>query len=129
MSKKALPRSGKVFLTERTVSDLLEIESYSIETWGKAVAKSYLLKFEKAFKLIETNPDLLRPEPLLHESLLFYRVERHLIVGVKIEPGIVVLTIAHANRDLLSLLHELNPTLKQETTFLLRRIVGRLNER
>ena len=27
VSKKALPRSGKVFLTERTVSDLLEIES------------------------------------------------------------------------------------------------------
>jgi plasmid stabilization system protein ParE len=123
-SKKALPISGKVFLTERTVSDLLEIESYSIQTWGKVAAKRYLSKFEKAIKLIETNPDLLRPEPLLHKSLLFYRVEKHLIAGVKIEAGIAVLTIAHASRDLLTLFHELSPTLKQETTFLLRRFGG-----
>jgi toxin ParE1/3/4 len=122
VSKKAKLNPCKVFLTERAVFDLLEIESYSTETWGKAVTKRYILRFEKAFKLIETTPDLLRPEQLLHESLLFYRVEKHIIAGVRIDPGIAVLTIAHASRDLLTVLHELSPTLTQETTVLLRKI-------
>jgi len=113
---------SKVFLTDRAVSDLLGVESYSIETWGAIVAKQYLLKFEKAFKLIALNPDLLIPNQLLHESMLFFRVEKHLLACIKIKAGIAVLTIAHASRDLPTLLHELSPTLKQELTVLLNRI-------
>lgn len=121
MSKKRRVNLGKVYLTDRAISDLLEVESYSIKTWGEAVAKRYLLKFEKAFRLIETNPDLLLPNSQLHESLLFYRVERHLVTCIRFERGVAVLTVAHASRDLPSLLHELTPTLNQETTILLSR--------
>lgn len=113
---------SKVFLTGRAVSDLLGIESYSIETWGTAVAKQYLLKFEKAFNLIAVNPDLPLPNQSLHESMLFFRVERHLLLCIKIKSGIAVLTIVHASRDLPNILHELSPTLKQELTVLLSRI-------
>jgi len=122
VSKKRKANLGKVYLTDRAISDLLDVEIYSIETWGEAVAKRYLLKFEKAFRLIETNPDLLLPNSLLHESLLFYRVDRHLVACIRSERGIAVLTVAHASRDLPHLLHELTPTLKRETTILLNRI-------
>ena len=84
MSKKGKLPLGKVYLTDRAISDLLNVELYSIETWGKAVAKRYLLKFEKAFRLIELNPDLLRPNPRLHESLLFYRIEKHLLACIRL---------------------------------------------
>lgn len=115
-------KDGKVYLTDRAIFDLSDIEAYSIESWGKTVAKRYLLKFEKAFNLIKTNPDLLLPNSDLRQSLLFYRVEKHLVVGVKIERGIAVLTVAHGSRDLPPLLQELTPTLRQETSFLLDRI-------
>lgn len=122
MSKKGQFGESEVLLTDRAVSDLLGIQAYSIETWGTSVAKQYLLKFEKAFKLIATNPDLLIPNPLLHESLLFFRVEHHLLSCVKIRAGIAVLTITHASRDLPTVVHELSPTLKQEMAVLLSRI-------
>jgi len=122
VSKKGKLPLGKVYLTDRAISDLLNVELYSIETWGKAVAKRYLLKFEKAFRLIELNPDLLRPNPSLHESLLFYRVEKHLVACIRFKRGIAVLTVTHASRDLPSVLHKLSPTLNQEITILLSKI-------
>ena len=124
MKKSATFSPGKVYLTDRALADLVTVESYSIATWGKSVAKSYLLRFEKAFRLIEANPDRPLPNPLLHKSLLFYRVEKHVMACVKIKSGIAVLTIAHANRDLVTLLHELTPTLREESTILLKRIEG-----
>ncbi len=122
MSKKATSSLSKVLLTDRAVSDLLGIKSYSVETFGAAIANRYLLKFEKAFKLIATNPDLLIPNPLLHESLLFFRVEKHLLSCIKIKLGVAVLTITHTSRDLPALLHELSPTLNREVTVLMSRI-------
>ena len=62
MNKKAKSETPKVFLTDRAASDLLEIESYSIKKWGKNIATKYLGKFERVFKLLALNPDLLLPK-------------------------------------------------------------------
>jgi plasmid stabilization system protein ParE len=122
VKRNASPGPHRVFLTERAVSDLLAIESYSIEEWGKKVAVMYLAKFEKAFKQIELNPGILLPNPMLSERLLFYRVEKHLMACVKIDQGIAVLTIIHATRELTTLIPELAPSLKDELLILLQRI-------
>ena len=98
--KKIRKNSSKLFLTDRALSDFIDIKTYSISNWGKDIASKYILKFEKAFRLLEENPELLRPNPDLGSDLLFYRVEKHLIVCVKIKEYITVLTVAHANRDL-----------------------------
>ena len=123
MTKKSKRDTYRVVLTDRAVSDLLGIEKYSIEKWDIGVAAKYIAKFEKAFKLLELNPDLLLPNPSLSSDLLFFRVEKHLMACIKIKPGIAVLTIVHANRDLQNILHELAPNLKQEVVVLLRKIV------
>ncbi len=122
MTRNRNPPATKVLLTDRAISDLLEIESYSISKWGKSAASKYMGKFEKTFKLLELNPDLLHANEALGESLLFFRVEKHLLACVKIKPGVAVLTIVHANRDLDTILHELLPTLKEETILLLSRL-------
>ncbi len=122
MTRNRNPPATKVLLTDRAISDLLEIESYSISKWGKSAASKYMGKFEKTFKLLELNPDLLLANEALGEPLLFFRVDKHLLACVKIKPGVAVLTIVHANRDLDTILHELLPTLKEETILLLSRL-------
>ncbi|MBX3420683.1 MAG: type II toxin-antitoxin system RelE/ParE family toxin [Pirellulaceae bacterium] len=120
--KKKSSQTFSIYLTDRALSDLLEIEDYSIQTWGKAVVAKYILKFEKAFRLLEENPDLARPNPELGTDLLFYRVEKHLLACVRIKTGLAVLTIAHASRDLEVLLGELSPTLRLELKRLVQKI-------
>ncbi len=122
MTKNSKQGTCKVFLTDRAVSDLLMIEKYSNEKWDKGVAAKYIAKFEKAFKLLELNPGLLLPNSTLSDDLLFFRVEKHLMACIKISSAIAVLTIAHANRDLPTVLHELAPSLKNEVLVLLGRI-------
>ena len=121
MKKKAKAEAPKLVFTDRAISDLLAIETYSVSSWGKRVTTKYIEKFEKAFKLLELNPDLLLANHSLGESILFYRVEKHLLACVKIKTDIIVLTIEHANRDLVPFLHELLPTVSAEVAVLLNK--------
>lgn len=123
--KKRSSKTFSVYVTDRALSDLREVEDYSISNWGKAVAGKYILKFEKAFRLLEDNPDLARANPELGADLLFYRVEKHLLACVKIKTGLAVLTIAHASRDLEVLLGEISPTLRFELKRLVQKIQSR----
>lgn len=121
-SRKKREGGCRLFLSDRALSDLLEIEAYSVSNWGKEVASKYILKFEKAFRLLEENPELARPNPDLGSDLLFYRVEKHLIVCSRIKDDIAALTVAHANRDIEALLGELTPTLRSEVKGLVKKI-------
>ncbi len=121
-AKKKRAVGCTLFLSERALSDLLEIEAYSISNWGKTVASKHILKFEKAFRLLEENPELARENPELGSDLLLYRVEKHLLVCMRLKADIAILTVAHANRDLESLLGELTPTLRAEAKGLIKKI-------
>lgn len=122
MTKKSKQGTCKVFLTHRAVADLLGIEEYTVARWGKGAATKYISKFEKAFCLVEMNECLLLPNPYLSDSLLFFRVEKHLMACIRIGEGVAVLTIIHANRDLPKILHELTPSLTEEVAFLRSRL-------
>ena len=54
MSRK--PKQHTLHLTQKAVSDLLEIESFFIARWGKRTAKRYLADIEEGLKLIRENP-------------------------------------------------------------------------
>lgn len=119
--RKKSPGKFSVYLTDRAKLDLLEVEAFSIATWGKIVATKYVLKFEKAFRLLEANPGLAHAIPKLGSDLLFYRVEKHLLACVRINQGLVVLTICHASRDVETVLGDLIPTLQLEVKALIQR--------
>ena len=122
--KKKSSQTFAIYLTDRALSDLRDSRLLD-SNWGKAVAAKYILKFEKAFRLLEDNPDLARANPELGTDLLFYRVEKHLLACVKIKTGLAVLTIAHASRDLEVLLGEISPTLRFELKRLVQKIQSR----
>lgn len=112
----------RLLLTRRATLDLIEIEDYSIKTWGTRTAEGYIAKFQTAFDLLRASPDLLRPVPEFSAQLLFYRVERHWIVAHRTGDAVFVLTIRHGSMDIPKRLAELEPLLTQEVEILAHRM-------
>jgi len=95
-------RKAKVFLTDRAISDLQDIEAYTIEKWGDAQAAKYLDAFDRFFGLVEAEPGILLPVPVV-DQLVTHSIESHVVVCTKWHDDVLVLTIVHASRDLVPL--------------------------
>ncbi|MBL8889242.1 MAG: type II toxin-antitoxin system RelE/ParE family toxin [Planctomycetaceae bacterium] len=106
-------KKAKLYLAERAIRDLQEIESYSIGQWGKVKAEEYLDAFERFFSLVESQPEILIPIPNL-KALLTHAVEKHVVVCTKWNQDLLVLTIVHSSREILVYLDKLLPTLNAE---------------
>ncbi len=126
MAKKGSKRPvllTTVHLTDRALRDIADIEAHSIAKFGKAVANQYLTKLEAGIGRVADNPDLLRGEASFHQSLKFYRIERHLLVcETGIKGKVFILTLLHVSMDIPSRLTELEPQLSMETEMLLARL-------
>ena len=105
-------------LTERAIADLLAIESYSTEQWGKRTATRYLADIESCLQLIPQNPGILSTFESLPKLLQFYSVRKHVLVCDVRSTSIVVLTVIHGSMDILNRLAELVPTLSTEVAML-----------
>ena len=114
-------RKAKVFLTDRAIQDLLEIQAYSIEKWGKATTERYLDAVDKFFALVEAQPGILLPIPLI-ENLLTHSVDKHVVVSTKWNEHVLVLTIVHSSRELITHIDRLLPTLNLEVELLKKRL-------
>ena len=108
----------KLLLTERAIADLLTIESYSTEQWGKHTATKYLADIESGLQLISQNPDLLSTFDGLPELLQYYSVRKHMLICDVRPRSIVVLTVIHGSMDIPNRLFELVPTLSTEVAML-----------
>ena len=117
MSKRK-PASKAIHLTDRALQDLVSVEDYSVNTWGKRVANRYIGQIEAALQRLSDNPEILREEPNLHDYLYFYRVSKHLLVCDVQRDAIYVLTVIHASMDIPERLIELEPTLNLEIEML-----------
>jgi plasmid stabilization system protein ParE len=90
----AKPKKARVLLTDRAIADLREIESYSMDKWGAAQASKYLDAFDRLFRLVETEPGILSPIPVV-DALLVHSVGSHVVVCTQWNGDILVLTIVH----------------------------------
>ncbi len=117
----AKARKAKLFLTDRAIADLQDIEAYTINTWGDAQAAKYLDAFDRFFGLVEAEPGILLQVPVI-DTLMTHRVESHVVVCTKWNDDVLVLTIVHAGRDLIPLLDRLLPTLKLEVETMKKRL-------
>lgn len=121
MARRKLTKT-KLFITQRALRDLAEIEAYSLEQWGKRAASRYLSDLEAGLDRIRQHPELLRPEERLHRSLRFYAVNKHVFVCDMLPGGIYLLTVLHGSMDIPSRLHDLAPTLELEAELLHRKL-------
>lgn len=105
-------------LSRRALLDLLEIESYSTEQWGEAVASQSIQSIEDALDLLRKHPDLLKTKENISQSLCFYRVRQHFLVCALFDESIFVLTVKHGAMDLPSRIAEIEPLLILEANAL-----------
>ena len=123
MSKKAKrPRVKKIRLTDRSLNDLSAIQNFSIEQWGNRVANKYIQAIEDSLLLIQCNPDLLQHVEGFPDSLLFYRVKKHVLVFYRQDNIVVLVTVIHSSMDIPSRLAELEPMLLLEIEILLQKL-------
>ena len=121
MSKKK-QRLIKLHLTERALADFVAIETYSIEQWGKRVAKKYLSDLEARLRLIHENPGLLGSLEGLPKPLKCNPAGKH-VLDFDVGPtSLVLLTVIHGSMDIPSRLAELVPTLATEVELLHNRL-------
>jgi len=112
----------RLFQTRRAIEDFAKIEAFSTETWGQRVADEYLAKFETAFELIRSSPEILHARQEFSGRLLFYYVGKHWLVCDVIDDDVYVLTVKHGSMDLPARVAELEPQLVREAELLHRRI-------
>lgn len=115
----------RMFLTERALQDLRNIESYSIEQWGQQTAEKYMARIEAALDCIAERPELLREEPEFAESLKFHRVQKHILVCDIQSDAIYLLTVLHTSMDIPKRLARLKPQLLLEVDLLHNKVAGR----
>lgn len=106
-------------ITASAYQDLDEIEDYTIRTWGAEQAERYLNILYAGIDLIMENPDkVLKHDDRISEHLVFYRVEKHFIFCDLSDDRLIVLSIQHVARDLLSRIAELESRLPEEAEIL-----------
>ncbi|MCP4885573.1 MAG: type II toxin-antitoxin system RelE/ParE family toxin [Planctomycetaceae bacterium] len=121
MAKKST-RSIALHMTQRSLRDLVAIEAYSVEQFGRRVANQYLDKLESGINRLKENPELLREEQPFHASLKFYRIEKHVLVcETGVLGKIIVLTLLDGSMDIPARLAELEPALVIEVAVLLKK--------
>jgi len=112
----------KVALARRALSDLREIERYSVKEWGRKTADKYLDDIAAALDRLSENPEILNIEPDLIPGLYFYRVRKHILVCDFQGEPVIVLTVIHTSMDLPARLMELEPRLVAESEILQARL-------
>ena len=119
---------GYLALSLLAVSDLEDIERYSMERWGEPVAARYMGAIETALRRLKAHPELLRDSPEIFRNLKFYRVEKHYLVCAVVMDNIYVLTVKHGAMNLPERLAELEPLLEREAEILHRAFLESLKD-
>jgi toxin ParE1/3/4 len=117
-SRKKRPLASSVVLTDRALSDLRQIEHYSVTQWGRKTADKYLDGIQAALDRVKASREILRLEPDMAPGLYFYRVRKHFLVCDYTKNIVTVLTVIHASMDIPARLVELQPHLADEIQIL-----------
>ena len=112
----------EVFLTRRTIHDLIEIEQHSIKEWGDVQAKAYLKSIQESLSLIAQHPELLKKKQTISNQFKVYNVNKHWLICDITVNHIYVLAIKHISLNLLEQLKELSPSLDAEAKALSKRL-------
>lgn len=77
------------------LSDLESIARYTQEKWGKDQRNKYLLGLEDAFEKLADDPARVKERLDFTPPVRIYRHEKHLIVYVMDENGILIVRVLH----------------------------------
>ena len=120
--KKRSRKKTRLFLTDRSLRDLAEVEQYSLQQWGRKKASQYISQVETSLSLIVSQPNLLQPIDDFPPCLQYYRINKHVLIFDVQTCDITLLTLFHTSMDLPTRLAEMQPQLLLEVDLLHRRL-------
>ncbi len=90
----------KYALRPRARKDLDGIWDYTVVTWGRRQAKTYLRALNRAFKTLAKNPELGRRYDEVYGGLRVYPSGKHLIFYFATDQGIDIVRVLHERMDI-----------------------------
>lgn len=89
----------RYFLSTDADEDIQDIYLYSVDTWGKDRARSYVFGLFEAFETISRNPRMGRPRPDLGDEIRSLPHASHIVFFTEWQGEIAILRVLHGNRD------------------------------
>ena len=89
-------------LRPKARADLEAIWDYTVGTWGREQAKTYLRALNHTFKSVAKKPELGRIYDEVYEGLRVYPSGKHLIFYFSTENGIDIVRVLHERMDITS---------------------------
>lgn len=86
-------------LQPKARADLDGIWDYTVETWGRDQAKTYLRALNRAFKTIAKKLGLGRFYDEVYEGLRVYPSGKHLIFYFTTDKGVDIVRVLHERMD------------------------------
>lgn len=87
-------------LRPKARTDVDGIWDYTLQTWGRDQARTYLRALARAFKTLAKKPVLGRIYDEVYEGLRVYPSGKHLIFYFTTGKGIDIVRILHARMDI-----------------------------
>ena len=89
--------SNRLRISPEAEIDLLEIGTYTRDTWGWRQADRYLTQLEEGCELIANNPMIGRSCKQIQERLCRFGIGRHVIFYVVEHEGVLIVRVLHQN--------------------------------
>ncbi len=86
-------------VSEAAQEDLRDIKRYTLETWGTAQTKTYLLELMTTFTKLARRPKLGRLRDDLGLELRSHPVRHHLVFYRQSQSDIEIVRVLHSNMD------------------------------
>lgn len=86
-------------VSNAAVADLEGIARYTQETWGVEQRRSYLNSVNKQFEVLSKRPRIAPERTDFNSPVRVYHHEKHLIIYVIDDAGILILRVLHERMD------------------------------
>ena len=102
------------FLTHRAMRDVLEIEAYSLNTFGPSRTHRYMDDLYRVFNNLTENPNLGQLRRHRSEPFLMAPAGQHFVIYQISDQGIIIVTLLHGRRNIEGILDRLAHTIMDD---------------
>jgi toxin ParE1/3/4 len=86
---------SRYVLTRRAEADIIDILTYSIESFGQRKALDYQSSLENCFELLAENPLMGRAAPQIDSKVRRHEHGSHIILYEHADVGVIILALVH----------------------------------
>ncbi|MEP6021428.1 MAG: type II toxin-antitoxin system RelE/ParE family toxin [Paracoccaceae bacterium] len=86
--------------------DIRRIARYTQDTWGRAQRRRYLDGLNEKFKVLASMPDMALERRDFRPPVRIHHYEKHLIIYVIEDSGILIVRVLHQSQDVPAQLSE-----------------------